>query len=423
VTGIAASTSTYDANDRVSGETFDSNGDQLTRDGKTQSFDSQDRLTSSTEAAKPSVHVYYDGDGNRVAVDVGGALVSYLIDDQNPTGYSQVVEERVGGAVTRAYVFGRKALSKRDVNAGGWIQSYYEQDGHGSVVALTDAGGVVTDTWEYDAFGTVVARTGATPNSLTYSGEWFDSNQGLQYLRARWYSPGAGRFVSADTVQTPDGAYRYTRNNPVTGMDPTGHEALVGLMMEIGVQNVLATLAQPGTNSRVVLVLKDPVDVFVDAINEVSTVTGLVDDAIKKAKDSNGNDRAIAQLTIQSHGITAPLWETDQHKGEQAGLCVGNIWTQECLGQSITKMNFSNYRGEFERLRPHFGPTGAIFWTACWFGDDEHRPLMQMISSAAGVPVLGTSSQNKIPSSWSRGLKGDLEVCGGDSCFSPWSYP
>jgi RHS repeat-associated protein len=228
VTGIAASTATYDANDRVSGESFDNNGDQLTRDGRTQSFDSQDRLVSSAAAAAPSVHVYYNGDGNRVAVDVGGALVSYLIDDQNPTGYSQVVEERVGGAVTRAYVFGRKALSKRDLNAGAWIQSYYEQDGHGSVTALTDASGVVTDTYEYDAFGTVIGRTGTTANSLTYSGEWMDADLALQHLRARWYSPGTGRFVSRDLEEGYDTrtdtlhAYVYGSNSPTEYTDPSG---------------------------------------------------------------------------------------------------------------------------------------------------------------------------------------------------------
>jgi RHS repeat-associated protein len=225
VPGIAASTSTYDANDRVSGESFDSNGDQLTREGRTQSFDSQDRLTSSAPTSGASVHVYYDGDGNRVAVDVGGSLVSYLVDDQNPTGYSQVVEERGGGNVSKSWVFGRKAISQRAKGTGGaWTSNYYAQDGHGSVVLLTDSVGVITDTYEYDAFGTVIGRTGTTANAILYTGEWFDAEQGLEYLRARWYSPNAGTFSTRDShPQLGDiETYQYTSNEPVNAIDPEG---------------------------------------------------------------------------------------------------------------------------------------------------------------------------------------------------------
>jgi RHS repeat-associated protein len=301
VTGIAASTSTYDANDRVSGETFDSNGDQLTRDGKTQSFDSQDRLVSSAASSAPSVHVYYDGDGNRVAVDVGGALVSYLVDDgENPTGYPQVVEERVGGNVQRAYVFGMFPLSQRAKSGASWAFSYYEMNGHGDVVVLTDGSGSITDSYEYEAFGGVVARTGSTYNPLTYSGEWFDSDQGIQYLRARWYSPGVGRFVSPDTVETPDGAYRYTRNNPVSGRDPTGHDTLLGEMMQVGIQNVLATLAQPGTNDSVVSrATGATVDVYVQVPNYIGSVRQLVDVIIERVRLLSGgsNRRRLSHLT------------------------------------------------------------------------------------------------------------------------------
>jgi hypothetical protein len=40
----------------------------------------------------------YDGDGNRVAKTANGVTTRYLVDDLNPTGYAQVVEEVVGGA-------------------------------------------------------------------------------------------------------------------------------------------------------------------------------------------------------------------------------------------------------------------------------------------------------------------------------------
>lgn len=47
----------------------------------------------------------YDGDGNRVSETVGGTTTKYLVDDLNPTGYSQVVDELVNGSVTRTYAY------------------------------------------------------------------------------------------------------------------------------------------------------------------------------------------------------------------------------------------------------------------------------------------------------------------------------
>lgn len=42
----------------------------------------------------------YDGDGNRASETVGSTTTKYLIDTLNPTGYSQVLDELVNGAVT-----------------------------------------------------------------------------------------------------------------------------------------------------------------------------------------------------------------------------------------------------------------------------------------------------------------------------------
>lgn len=121
--------------------------------------------------------------------------------------------------------------------------------------------GAVTDTYEYDAFGSVMARTGSTANALTYSGEWMDEAQGLQYLRARWYSPGAGRFVSQDTwpdlfensvltessslLETP-GAYQlylYADNEPVGRYDPRGQASDDTLSGQMGNVAIIATEA------------------------------------------------------------------------------------------------------------------------------------------------------------------------------------
>ena len=51
----------------------------------------------------------YDADGNRVAKSVSGTVTRYLVDDLNPTGYPQVMDELNGsGVVTRTYGYGPK---------------------------------------------------------------------------------------------------------------------------------------------------------------------------------------------------------------------------------------------------------------------------------------------------------------------------
>ena len=73
-------------------KTYDSNGNTLTTGGKTFAYDSENRLKSMNGGA---VSIVYDSDGNRVAKTISGATTHYLVDDLNPTGYPQVVEELV----------------------------------------------------------------------------------------------------------------------------------------------------------------------------------------------------------------------------------------------------------------------------------------------------------------------------------------
>ena len=87
----------------------------------------------------------------------------------------------------------------------------------------------------YDAFGRTLNQTGAAANSYQFAGEQRDSALGLDYLRARYYDPATGRFVSRDAF--PGSAaqplslnkYLYALANPVNRTDPSGNITLVEL--------------------------------------------------------------------------------------------------------------------------------------------------------------------------------------------------
>ena len=223
--GVLSATSAYDANDRLLSDAYDANGNTRSADGRTFVYDFENRIKSANNGA---VRITYDGDGNLAAKTVGGVTTRYLVDNLNPTGYSQVVEEIVDGQVQTQYTYGHMIVSQRRRLADGWSVSFYSTDGHGSVRQLTDEAGGVTDTYVYDTFGKLISRTGTTPNPYLYAGERFDADLGLYHLRARHYNADRGRFFSMDPY--PGGTYDpvslhkylYANADPVNFIDPSG---------------------------------------------------------------------------------------------------------------------------------------------------------------------------------------------------------
>jgi RHS repeat-associated protein len=220
VAGISSQMLSYNVNDRP-------DDGQLRRQwqhaggGNAFAYDSQDRLTKFNGG---SVTMVYDGDGNRVAKSSGGVTTQYLVDDLNPTGLQQVAEEVVGGAVERRYVYGPDRISQTQAGT----TSIYGYDAHGDVKYLMDGTGAVTDTYDYDAFGNLIGSAGTTPNVYRYQGEALNAETGLYYLRARYYDPVAGRFLTVDPLAGQgEHPYEYAGADPVNGHDPTGQQDLI----------------------------------------------------------------------------------------------------------------------------------------------------------------------------------------------------
>jgi RHS repeat-associated protein len=236
LSGINPIAGSYNAADQLSAESYDANGNTTYSGGKSFTYDSENHLMSMTSGSTV-VSMMYDAFGNRVSKTANGVLTSYLVeDDVNPTGYPQVMEEIAGGpgstAVTRSYTYGLQRISENQVIQGAWTPSFYGYDGAGSVRQLTNSAGTVTDGYEYDAFGNSFTKVGTTPNNYLYRGEQYDADLSLYYLRARYYNPNTGRFLSRDPL---DGdatdprtlhKYEYAGGDPVNMADPTGREAM-----------------------------------------------------------------------------------------------------------------------------------------------------------------------------------------------------
>jgi RHS repeat-associated protein len=109
-------------------------------------------------------------------------------------------------------------------------KQYYVTDPHGNVVQLTDEKGKVTKTYEYDSFGNEVKPNSKDDNPFRYCGEYYDKETEEVYLRARYYQPAVGRFLTRDTYTGESDEplslhlYTYCANDGVNAWDSSGNK-------------------------------------------------------------------------------------------------------------------------------------------------------------------------------------------------------
>ena len=115
----------------------------------------------------------------------------------------------------------------------------------------------MTDSYQFDAYGQTVSSTGSTVNPYHYSGERRDAESGMYQLRARYYHPGIGRFMSRDPfagrADSPVSRHRYlyANDDPVNGSDPTGLETLPELSVVTSIQVGLGATGIVGAGAAV----------------------------------------------------------------------------------------------------------------------------------------------------------------------------
>ncbi len=89
---------------------------------------------------------------------------------------------------------------------------------------MANSSGTVTKNYSYDAFGVETNPDLADKNPFRYAGEYYDQETKSIYLRARYYSPGLGRFGSEDPIRDGENWYLYCGNDPVNFTDPSGNK-------------------------------------------------------------------------------------------------------------------------------------------------------------------------------------------------------
>jgi len=112
------------------------------------------------------------------------------------------------------------------VNSGSETFAYPIYDTHGNMVAtLAKSGGAyaLSNEQSFDVWGSV--RSGSSTEDQGYCanlGHRADPESFLTYMRARYYEPMSGRFITQDSVRDGANWYVYCENDPVRFVDSTG---------------------------------------------------------------------------------------------------------------------------------------------------------------------------------------------------------
>ena len=158
-----------------------------------------------THKAKASTHNYYRYDGQMGMQDV---------------------EVKPGVLNITNYGLGARGVDIGSTNGDVWYPVY---DGHGNMVATLSKSGSgynVSNRRSYDPWGNLRLGSIYTEPNGRYCanlGHKTDDESAMIYMRARYYEPSAGRFISEDRVMSRANWYIYCNNNPVTRSDRSGN--------------------------------------------------------------------------------------------------------------------------------------------------------------------------------------------------------
>ena len=215
-------------------------GNRLTKGGVTYGWDALNRLTGLSGNVTASYA--YRADGMRVSKLAGGVATRYRHDGQ--MGMEDVETQGANTVVTR-YGLGARGVDLIERTGGSTVTTGFPlYDAHGNNVATlsraSNGGYSVNDRRSYDAWGVVRAQQSGGDPKLRYCasiGHKQDDESGLIYMRARYYEPSSGRFVSADCGRQGFNWYTYCGNDPISRSDQSGNDwqdAIPNLSVKVG---------------------------------------------------------------------------------------------------------------------------------------------------------------------------------------------
>lgn len=200
--------------------TYDANGNPLTYDGYSYTWQRGTQLATITGNGK-NISYAYDSQGNRVQKTVNGVTTNYL--------YSgSLLMRQTDGTNTIDFQYDASGDMVGFIHNG--TPYYYLRNLLNDISGIVDSNGNIVAKYRYDAYGNIIYSIGdmADINPIRYRGYYYDTETNWYYLQSRYYNPEWCRFISPDCLfiagdaLTGSNMYAYCNNDPVSNIDPSG---------------------------------------------------------------------------------------------------------------------------------------------------------------------------------------------------------
>lgn len=208
----------YSAVDGVA-QQYDIDGNLISDGERNYAYDVESHLIQVT-GPEGVTQYEYDAFGNRIATVHNGGRTEYLLD---PTGMVDVLAESKGASAiqyTRGQGIALRFFTEQSSN-------YYDHDVLGSTAGISSTDGSYSATYRYSPTGTQIGTAPTSENPFQFVGGLgiMADASGLVFMRARFFNPNSGRFLTIDPSRLRSGDsnfYRYAFNDPVHWVDPLG---------------------------------------------------------------------------------------------------------------------------------------------------------------------------------------------------------
>ena len=208
-------------------------------DGASYVWDVFNRMTSFVASSGATTNYLYRADGLRVAKSNPSGSNWTLYDGQMPM---QEVDTTGSSVSVTNNGLGARGLDYMSRTTGSQTTVVFPiYDAHGNMVADVSRSGAnsftVNDARTFDVWGQVRSGNQQGDPKGRYCanlGHKQDDESGLIYMRARYYEPSNGRFISQDPSRSGMNYFAYCANDPVNAVDESGNIAQLLAAIVIG---------------------------------------------------------------------------------------------------------------------------------------------------------------------------------------------